>query len=61
LRLRPDHFELAARNLVNANGVQVAAIGCPHLSKAEIFHSMEVFYKRFYMRPEEIWDMVTDA
>ncbi len=38
-------------NLVNDKGVQLAAISYPHLSKEEIFHSMEVFYKRFYFRP----------
>ena len=32
-------------------GVQLAAISYPHLSKEEIFHSVEMFYKRFYFRP----------
>ena len=32
-------------NLVNDQGVQLAAISYPHLSKEEIFHSMEVFYQ----------------
>ena len=44
-----------AVNLVNDKGVQLAAISYPHLSKEEIFHSMEVFYKRFYFRPGKIW------
>ncbi len=43
--------ENEAVNLVNDKGVQLAAISYPHLSKEEIFHSMEVFYKRFYFRP----------
>jgi hypothetical protein len=42
-----------AVNLVNDKGVQLAAISYPHLSKEEIFHSMEVFYKRFYFRPSQ--------
>ena len=47
-----------AVNLVNERGVQLAAISYPHLSKEEIFHSMEVFYKRFYFRPSKIWEIV---
>jgi hopanoid biosynthesis associated radical SAM protein HpnJ len=61
--------ENAAMNLVNDKGVQLAAISYPHLSKEEIYHSMEVFYRRFYFRPGKIceivkemlgsWDMMT--
>jgi radical SAM superfamily enzyme YgiQ (UPF0313 family) len=47
-----------AVNLVNEQGVQLTAISYPHLSKEEIFHSMEVFYKRFYFRPGKIWEIV---
>jgi hopanoid biosynthesis associated radical SAM protein HpnJ len=47
-------------NLVNTRGVQLAAISYPHLSKEEIFHSVEVFYKRFYFRPGKIWDIVKE-
>jgi hopanoid biosynthesis associated radical SAM protein HpnJ len=49
-----------AVNLVNEKGVQLAAISYPHLSKEEIFHSMEVFYKRFYFRPSKIWEIVKE-
>jgi hopanoid biosynthesis associated radical SAM protein HpnJ len=49
-----------AVNLVNDQGVQLAAISYPHLSKEEIFHSMEVFYKRFYFRPGKIWEIVRE-
>ncbi len=49
-----------AVNLVNSKGVQLAAISYPHLSKEEIFHSMEVFYKRFYFRPSKIWEIVRE-
>jgi radical SAM superfamily enzyme YgiQ (UPF0313 family) len=45
-------------NLVNDQGVQLAVISYPHLSKEQIFHSMEVFYKRFYFRPSKIWEIV---
>jgi len=52
--------ENAGINLVNDKGVQLAAISYPHLSKEEIFHSMEVFYKRFYFRPSKIWEIVKE-
>ncbi len=52
--------ETEAQNLVNEKGVQLAAISYPHLSKDEIFHSMEVFYKRFYFRPSKIWEIVRE-
>ncbi len=37
--------------LVDSAGVQQPALGYPHLSRAEIFRSMDVFYRRFYFRP----------
>jgi hopanoid biosynthesis associated radical SAM protein HpnJ len=52
--------ENEAANLVNDKGVQLAAISYPHLSKQEIFHSMEEFYKRFYFRPNKIWEIVRE-
>jgi hopanoid biosynthesis associated radical SAM protein HpnJ len=52
--------ETDAQHLVNEKGVQLAAISYPHLSKEEIFHSMEVFYKRFYFRPSKIWEIVRE-
>jgi hopanoid biosynthesis associated radical SAM protein HpnJ len=52
--------ENEAANLVNEKGVQLAAISYPHLSKDEIFHSMEDFYKRFYFRPGKIWEIVKE-
>jgi radical SAM superfamily enzyme YgiQ (UPF0313 family) len=52
--------ENALVNLVNDKGVQLAAITYPHLSKEEIFHSMEAFYKRFYFRPSKIWEIVKE-
>jgi hopanoid biosynthesis associated radical SAM protein HpnJ len=47
-------------NLVNEKGVQLATISYPHLSKEEIYHSVEVFYKRFYFRPSKIWEIVRE-
>jgi hopanoid biosynthesis associated radical SAM protein HpnJ len=46
--------------LVNERGVQLAAISYPHLSKAEIYHGVETFYKRFYFRPSKIWEIVRE-
>ncbi|MFL6606023.1 MAG: hopanoid biosynthesis associated radical SAM protein HpnJ [Steroidobacteraceae bacterium] len=49
-----------SRRLVDGHGVQLAAISYPHLSSAEIFHSMEVFYRRFYFRRQKIWEIVKE-
>ena len=48
----------ANAELVDANGVQVAPLHYPHLSHAEIFQSVEVFYKRFYFRTSKIASIV---
>jgi hopanoid biosynthesis associated radical SAM protein HpnJ len=45
-------------HLVNESGVQLAAISYPHLSKEEIYHGVETFYKSFYFRPRKIWEIV---
>jgi len=47
-------------NLVSAEGVQLAAIGYPHLSRDEIYHGLETFYKRFYFRPSKIWEILRE-
>jgi hopanoid biosynthesis associated radical SAM protein HpnJ len=47
-------------NLVNENGVQLATISYPHLSKEEIYHGVEAFYKSFYFRPRKIWEIVRE-
>lgn len=47
-------------NLVNDQGVQLAAISYPHLSKEDIYHGVETFYKRFYFRPSKIWEIVRE-
>jgi radical SAM superfamily enzyme YgiQ (UPF0313 family) len=49
-----------ATHLVNNKGVQLAAISYPHLSKEQIYHSTEDFYKRFYFRPSKIWEIVRE-
>lgn len=52
--------ENEATNLVSDTGVQLALISYPHLSKEDIYHSVEVFYKRFYFRPSKIWEIVRE-
>ena len=49
-----------SQHLVNAEGVQLAVISYPHLSKEQIFHSMELFYREFYFRPGKIWEIVRE-
>jgi radical SAM superfamily enzyme YgiQ (UPF0313 family) len=45
-------------DLVNRDGVQVAALAYPGLPQAEIFASVEAFYRRFYFRPRKVVTMV---
>lgn len=47
-------------NLVNDRGVQLAAISYPHLSREEIYHGVETFYRRFYFRPSKIWEITRE-
>jgi hopanoid biosynthesis associated radical SAM protein HpnJ len=47
-------------NLVNESGVQLAAISYPHLSREEIYHGVEQFYRSFYFRPTKIWEIVSE-
>ena len=44
----------ANEDLVNRDGVQTAALEYPGLAQAEIFDSVETFYRRFYFRPRKI-------
>src|SRR2546426_387232 len=56
---------LQETELVDAGGVQTSVLGYPHLSRTEIFASVESFYRRFYFRPRKIFgfvkEMVQDA
>ncbi|MBS0418924.1 MAG: hopanoid biosynthesis associated radical SAM protein HpnJ [Proteobacteria bacterium] len=52
--------ENTSQHLVNEQGVQLAVISYPHLSKEQIFHSMELFYREFYFRPGKIWEIVRE-
>ncbi len=48
----------ATGDLVNRDGVQLAALDYPGLAQSEIFDSVEAFYRRFYFRPRKIVAMV---
>ncbi len=48
----------ANAELVDEHGVQVAPLHYPHLSHAEIFHSVESFYRSFYFRSGKIASIV---
>lgn len=52
--------EERGNDLVNDCGTQVCALSYPGLSHEEITAAMERFYKRFYMRPRKIFEMVAE-
>jgi radical SAM superfamily enzyme YgiQ (UPF0313 family) len=45
-------------SLVDDRGVQTAALSYPHLTRTEIFDSVEEFYKKFYFRAGKIAEIV---
>jgi hypothetical protein len=46
--------------LLDEHGVQVAPLHYPHLSHSEIFHSVEEFYTKFYLRAPKIASIVSE-
>jgi hopanoid biosynthesis associated radical SAM protein HpnJ len=51
---------LKKADLVDAHGIQDAALEYPDLSKEEMFRAVEQFYRSFYMRPRPIMRMVKE-
>jgi radical SAM superfamily enzyme YgiQ (UPF0313 family) len=51
---------LQESELVDAGGVQASVLGYPHLSRTEIFASVESFYRRFYFRPRKIFSFLKE-
>jgi len=47
-------------HLVNDRGVQVVSLEYPHLTRTEIFESVETFYKRFYFRAGKIAEITAE-
>jgi hopanoid biosynthesis associated radical SAM protein HpnJ len=60
-----DRGWLDADPLVDGRGVQTSVLRYPHLSSAEIFASVDSFYRRFYFRPRKLFalgaEMARDA
>jgi hopanoid biosynthesis associated radical SAM protein HpnJ len=50
----------ANAELVDEHGVQIAPLHYPHLSHAEIFQSVEEFYRQFYFRAPKIASIVAE-
>src|SRR5438034_453410 len=48
------HGWFEAERLVDDAGVQVSALGYPHLPRAEIYRSVDLVYRRFYFRPRKM-------
>jgi len=51
---------LAKTELVDAGGTQTSVLGYPHLSREEIFASVERFYLRFYFRPRKLFGFLKE-
>ncbi len=45
---------IETEELVDDSGVQVSAIGYPHLTRTEIYRSVDEVYRRFYFRPRKM-------
>lgn len=60
------HREALARGwlgpdaLVDAAGVQASVLDYPHLPRAEIFDSVDAFYRRFYFRPRKLFALCAE-
>jgi len=55
-----DNGWLDGVDLVDARGVQTAALSYPHLTATEIFDSVETFYRRFYFRPRKLFAIASE-
>jgi hopanoid biosynthesis associated radical SAM protein HpnJ len=53
-------LDLDNAELVDGHGVQIAPLHYPHLSHSEIFHSVEEFYRSFYLRVPKIASIVAE-
>ena len=51
---------LERTELVDAGGTQSSVLGYPHLSRDEIFASVERFYRRFYFRPRKLFGFLKE-
>lgn len=53
-------FNESEAELIDENGVQIAALEYPHLFHTEIFNSVEEFYRKFYFRAPKIASIVNE-
>jgi hypothetical protein len=51
---------LKGGDLVQDDGLQIAALNYPHLSSEEIFDALAEFYKAFYFRPKKIMEITLE-
>ncbi len=58
--VREGWLDVDNAELIDEQGVQIAPLHYPHLSHAEIFDSVEVFYRKFYFRPSKIGAIVNE-
>ena len=59
-RKRLELYLAREEEMLSKEGVQLAAIGYAHLSRDEIYHHLEQFYRQFYFRPSKIWEIVRE-
>jgi hopanoid biosynthesis associated radical SAM protein HpnJ len=50
-------LQIQTGDLVDAHGVQIAALNYPKLSSTMLFHSVEQFYRKFYFRPRKMFSL----
>jgi hopanoid biosynthesis associated radical SAM protein HpnJ len=55
-----EHGWLENVDLVDAGGTQTSVLGYPHLSREEIFASVERFYRQFYFRPRKLFGFLME-
>ncbi|HEY7538908.1 MAG TPA: radical SAM protein, partial [Methylomirabilota bacterium] len=51
---------LERTELVDTAGTQTSVLGYPHLSREEIFASVERFYRSFYFRPRKLFGFLKE-
>ncbi len=52
---------LADDTLVDSSGLQQSTLGYPHLSRTEIFQSVDRFYRKFYFRPRKLISLAAET
>jgi radical SAM superfamily enzyme YgiQ (UPF0313 family) len=50
-------LQIETGELVDVHGIQSAAVNYPKLSSAQIFNSVDEFYRKFYFRPRKMFSL----